>query len=159
MSRSNTHRNAGTARNRARKAATGLQPVVAQIGPLARIARAAARRQSVRARAWAAPQLEHAGQALQDSVAPKAAAALSAAARRVEPARPQRPHWRKLVGASVATATASALAAVARRRAKGAATAPDPEDATTAAPDPEDATNAAATPNTPAERPETSIDV
>jgi hypothetical protein len=149
MSRSNTHRSAGSAgtpRSRARRAAAGLQPAVAHIRPLVRTAGAAARRQSGRARAWAAPQLEHAGQALQGNIAPKAAALLSAAARRVEPARPQRSRWRKLVGASAVTATASALAAAARRRVKGAATAPDPEDATDAAPDPEDATDAAPDP-------------
>lgn len=136
MSRNNTHRSAGNA-------------VVAHIRPLVRNAGAAARRQSGRARAWTAPQLEHAGKALQDDIAPRAAGLLSAAARRVEPARPRRPRWRKLVGASAITATASALAAAARRRAKGAATAPGQEDATDAAP----------APMTAAERPETSNEV
>ena len=154
MSRGNTHRNAGNARNRARKAAAGLQPAVALIRPLARNAGAAARRQSGRARAWAAPQLEHAGQALQDNIAPKAAALLSAAARRVEPARPQRPRWRKLVGASAVTAAASAVAAAARRSAKGTAAAPD----LAAAPDPGDATTAYPAAKTPAEA-ETGSDV
>jgi hypothetical protein len=146
MSRSNTHRSAGGSGS-------------TRIRPLVRNAGAAARRQSGRARAWAAPQLEHAGQALQDKVAPKAAALLSAAARRVEPARPQRPRWRKLVGASAVTATASALAAAARRRAHSAATIPDAEDAANAAPDPADATNDAQVTTTGTERPETSSDV
>src|SRR5260221_9258819 len=50
---------------------------------------AAARRRVRKTRAWAAPQVEHAGQVLQDSVAPKVSALLSAAARRLEPAKPQ----------------------------------------------------------------------
>jgi hypothetical protein len=145
MSRSKKHRGAGDSGS-------------TRIRPLVRYAGAAARRQSGRARAWAAPQLEHAGQALQDKVAPKAAALLSAAARRVEPATPQRSRWRKLVGASAVTATASALAAAARRRAKGPTTASDPDDATNAS-DQEDATNDAQVPTTGTERLETSSDV
>jgi hypothetical protein len=90
----------------------------AQAKPLASGARAAAGRGVHRTRAWAAPLVERTGEALQDSVAPKVAAALSTAAQRLEPAKPRRRRWRKLVGISVLTAAASAVAAALRNRAK-----------------------------------------
>jgi hypothetical protein len=96
--------------------------MAAQARPLARSTGATAAR-SVRAtRAWAAPQVERAGQVLQDSVAPRVSALLSAAARRLEPARQPRRLWRKLAGGSALTAAAGAVAAVVRRRGR-----PDPE--------------------------------
>jgi len=69
-------------------------------------------------RAWAAPQVERAGQVLQDSVAPRVSALLSSAARRIEPARQPRRLWRKLAGGSALTATAGAVTAVVRSRSK-----------------------------------------
>jgi hypothetical protein len=102
---------ANSARGRARQAA-------AQLKPVATSTRAAARRRVHRTRAWAAPQVEHTGQILQDSVAPKVSALLSSAARRLEPAKPRRPRWRKLAGISVLTAAASAVAALVRNRRK-----------------------------------------
>lgn len=71
-----------------------------------------------RTRAWAAPQVERTGQVLQESVAPKVSALLSAAAERLEPAKPPRRRWRKLVGISMIAAAASAVAAVVRSRKK-----------------------------------------
>jgi hypothetical protein len=50
-----------------------------QVMPLARNAGAAAKRQADRTRSWAAPQVERAGQAVQDSIAPKVSSLLSAA--------------------------------------------------------------------------------
>jgi hypothetical protein len=76
-------------------------------------------------RAWAAPQVERAGQVLQDGVAPRISALLSTAARRLEPARQPRRLWRKLAGGSALTAAAGAVAAVVRSRSR-----PDPETAT-----------------------------
>ena len=100
----------------------------AQARPLARSARAAAARSVRTTRVWAAPQVERAGQVLQDSVAPRISALLSAAARRLEPARQPRRLWRKLAGGSVLTAAAGTVAAVVRSRSRQ-----DPETAATEA--------------------------
>jgi hypothetical protein len=102
---------AAAAFDRARQAA-------AQVKPLSSSAQAAAGRGLHRARAFAAPQVERAGQALEDSVAPKVSAMLSSAAQRLEPAKPRRRRWRKLAGISLLAAAASAVAAVVRNRAK-----------------------------------------
>jgi hypothetical protein len=104
--------------DRARQAAAQVKPVAPQLKPLARSTGAAARRRVHKTRAWAAPQIEHAGQVLQDSVAPKVSALLSAAARRLEPAKPRRRRWRKLAGVAMLAAAASAVAAVVRNRRK-----------------------------------------
>jgi hypothetical protein len=115
--------------------------MAAQVRPLARSTGAAAARRVHKTRAWAAPQVERAGQVLQDSVAPRISAMLSSAARRLEPARPSRRRWRKLVGGSALTATAGAVAALVRNRMK-----PDPETSLTQA-DAGDVTPAAQTHN------------
>jgi hypothetical protein len=96
-------------------------------------ARAAARRGVRRARAVAAPQVERAGHALADSVAPKVSAMLSSAAQRLEPPKPRRRRWRKLAGISLVTA-AGVVAAVVRNRARPDLTAPEETDAGSAAP-------------------------
>ena len=105
---------------RARRVAAQMKPAVAQIKPLAQNAGAAAIRRVRTTRAWAAPRVERTGLVVQHNVAPKVAAWLSVAARRIEPARPRRARWRKLVGISVLTATAAAgaAAAFARNRTK-----------------------------------------
>ncbi|HEY3035255.1 MAG TPA: hypothetical protein VGJ54_11445 [Streptosporangiaceae bacterium] len=92
--------------------------MAAQVKPLAMSTGAEARRRVHRARAWAAPRVERTGQVVQDSVAPKASALLSSAARRLEPAKPRRPRWRKLAGVSVLTAAAGAAAVLVRNRKK-----------------------------------------
>jgi hypothetical protein len=79
-----------SARGHARKAAAQVKPVAAQMKPLARSTRAVARRGVLKARAWAAPRVERTGQVLQDRVAPRVAALLSAAAQRLKPDKPQR---------------------------------------------------------------------
>jgi hypothetical protein len=112
--------------DRAREAAAQVKPVAAQLKPLARSTGAAARRRVHTTRAWAAPHVEHAGQVLQDSAAPKVSALLSAAARRLEPAKPQRRRWRKLASVSMLAAAAGVVAAVVRNRTK-------PEGTTSAA--------------------------
>jgi hypothetical protein len=119
MSRSRTQHRTGNAVDgawhRARRAASRLQPTASQAMPLARNAGTAARRQADRTRAWAAPQVERAGQVVQDRVAPKVSSLLSAAARRLEPDKPRRSPWRKLAGVSAAAAVAGALGAAVRR--------------------------------------------
>jgi hypothetical protein len=72
-----------------------------------------------RTRAWAAPQVERAGQILQDDVAPRVSALLTSAAQRLDPAEPQRRSWRKPLAVALAAA-ASLTAAVARNRGKPA---------------------------------------
>jgi hypothetical protein len=103
------------------RGAQAARRMAAQVRPLARSTEAAAARRVHKTRAWAAPQVERAGQVLQDSVAPRVSALLSSAARRLEPARPSRRRWRKLAVGSGFTAAAGAVAAVVRGRRK-----PDP---------------------------------
>jgi len=109
---------ASSPKDRALEAAAQVKPVTAQLKPLARSTGAAAGRRVHKTRAWAAPHVEHAGQVLQGSVAPKVSALLSAAARRLEPAKPQRRRWRKLAGVSMLAAAAGVAAAVVRNRRK-----------------------------------------
>ena len=120
---------------RARRVAAQVKPAAAQIKPLAQSTGAAAIRGVHTTRAWAAPQVERTGQVLQDSVAPKVSACLSAAARRLEPAkRPSR--WRKVAGISaLAAAAAGAAAALVNSRKKPDSAAPAAAtDAASAAP-------------------------
>src|SRR5260370_24426752 len=77
-----------------------------------------------RARAVAAPEVERAGKALEDSVAPKVSAMLSQVARRLEPPKARRRRWPKAAGISLLTAAAGAVAAVVRNRARPDSTAP-----------------------------------
>jgi len=109
---------AGSPSRRARQAAAQVKPAAAQLKPLARSTAAAVRRRAHKARAWAAPQVEHAGQVLQDSVAPRVSALLSSVARRLEPAKPPRRRWRKLAGVAMLAAAAGAVAAVVLNRGK-----------------------------------------
>jgi hypothetical protein len=118
--------------HRARDAAAGLRRAADQLKPPARTAGAAARHRANKARAWAAPQVERAGQVLQDSIAPKTSALLHAAASRIDPGRPGRQRGRKLVGASAIVAAAAGAAAALRGRLKARAAAT--EDPTAAAP-------------------------
>ena len=122
--------------HRAGQAAAQVKPVAVQLKPLARSIGAAARRRAYKTRAWQL-QVEHAGQVLQASVAPKVSALLSAAARRLEPAKPRRRRWRELVGVSMLAAAAGVVAAVVRNRRKPEVTTPaagaDADDVTPAA--------------------------
>jgi len=56
-------------------------------------AAAAARQGTYSARSWAAPRLERTGQTLERQVAPRMAAMLSSAARRIDPAPAKRRRW------------------------------------------------------------------
>jgi len=112
-----------SARRRARRAA-------AQARPLTASARTAARRGIHHARIWAAPRLERTGHSLEEQVAPKVAAMLSAAARRIEPVPPRRRRrWPVLAAGLI---TAAGLSATAAYLLKRRATANAPEFAATA---------------------------
>jgi hypothetical protein len=124
---------AASAWDGARQAAARLTPLATRVKPLARSTRAAAGRGVHSTRAWAAPQVERTGRVLQDSVAPKVSAMLSAAAQRLEPAQPRRKRWPRVVGISVLTAAAGAAAALARNRRKPDVT-PQADDVTSATP-------------------------
>jgi hypothetical protein len=125
-----------TARGRGRLTAAWLNSA-ASVKPLANGSATTVRRSMIRTRAWAAPQVHHAGQFLQDSAAPKISALLFSAARRLAPAKTRGPRRRKLAGVSALGAAASVAAAVARGRRKQDSTAvPDQEDSQDAAPAP-----------------------
>jgi hypothetical protein len=132
MARTKTDRTATTAATsriwqRARRAAQDAKPVAAQVKPLASETKDAAARGLRKARAWAAPQMEHTGQVLQDSVAPKVAAALTSTARRLEPDKP-RGRWRKVAGISAAIAAAAGISAAIAKRITPGTTAEAGED-------------------------------
>ena len=98
--------------DRTRKAADQVKPLAQNTGD-------AAKRTLLRTRAWAAPQLERTGHALQDNVAPKVSAMLTTAAQRIDPAKPKRGQWRLPVGIAAAlAAAASAAAAVLSQKAR-----------------------------------------
>jgi hypothetical protein len=132
MSRSTAHYRTGSvvtgAWRHAREAAVRLQPAAGKVTPLAENAAAAARHQADRMRAWAVPQVDTAGQVVQESVAPKVFALLSAASRRLEHLTPRRRRWRTAAGVSAAAA-AGAFAAAVRSRMKARAAATAQEDA------------------------------
>jgi hypothetical protein len=140
MSRTNTDGSAAaTAANqivqRARQAAEAAKPVAAQVKPLADDAREAASRGVLAARAWAAPQVEHAGQVLQDTVAPKVADALHTSAQKIDPGQPPHRGWRKGAAAIsiLLAAAAAAVAAFAARKRKAESAAASSEEAEPAA--------------------------
>ena len=106
------------ARRRAKRAA-------AQAGPLAASARATARTGIYHARTWTAPRLDRAGHAVQEQIAPRMAAMLSAAARRIDPAPAHsRRRWPVLAAGLVTAAGLSATAAYLLKR-RAAARAPE----------------------------------
>lgn len=93
---------------RARQVATQ-----SQLGPLAASARLNAQQGLLGARTWTAPQLDRMALTLQERLAPQAVAALSAAARRVEPAPPPRPRRRwPMVLAGIVVIAGGCVAAV-----------------------------------------------
>jgi len=117
-----------TIKDGARQAAAQLKPAAERAVPLAKTTGEAARRGILRTRAWAAPQVERSGQALQDTVAPKVSAMLSSAAKRIDPAQPRYRRWQKPVGLATLTAAAGAVAAffgIRRRQADPTMTAAD----------------------------------
>jgi hypothetical protein len=99
---------------------------------MAATARTTARKGIHHARTWAAPRLERTGHTLEEQVAPRMAAMLSAAARRIEPVPPRRRRrWPVLAAGLVAAAGLSATAAylLKRRSASGAPEFSAPDDA------------------------------
>jgi hypothetical protein len=88
----------------------------AQLAPLAANARIAALQGMLGARAWSAPRLESMGLALQEQMAPQVAAALSAAARRIEPAKPPRRRWPAIAAGVVVIAGGSVAAVIIMNR-------------------------------------------
>jgi hypothetical protein len=133
MARTNTDRNATTAAasqiwQRVSQTAQDAKPVVAQVKPLANDTKAAANRGLRKARSWAAPQVDRTGQVLQDTVAPKVAAALHASAQRLDPDKPRRNGWRIAAGISAALVLAAAIVAGLRKRSSPAATTPAEEE-------------------------------
>jgi hypothetical protein len=89
----------------------------------------ATRRGVLKARAWAAPQVERTGQVIQDTVAPKVADALTASARRIDPGKPNRGRWRMLAGlAALLAAAGVAVAAWRKSTAPSTTTTPADED-------------------------------
>ncbi len=129
LTKSQASRGKGRAKARAgaARAATRRQArrAVAQARPVTSSARTAARKGIVHARIWAAPRLEHTGHTLEDQVAPRMAAMLSAAARRIEPAPARRRRrWPVLAAGLVTAAGLSATAAYLLKR-RAAANAPE----------------------------------
>ncbi len=76
----------GSMRSRAQRVAAQMKPVAAKIKPLAQSTGEAARAQTRKTRAWAAPHVERTGKALEENVAPKVSKVLSSAAERIDPA-------------------------------------------------------------------------
>jgi hypothetical protein len=112
--------------DRVRQAAAQLQPAAAKVKPLAGSTGEAAKRGVHRTRAWAAPRVEHTGQVLEGSVAPKVSALLSSVAQLLEPSKPpRRRRWRTPIAIAAVTAAAAAGAAAAivyNRRKPGSTT-------------------------------------
>jgi hypothetical protein len=100
-------------------------------------AAAAARQGTYSARIWAAPRLERTGQALEQHVAPRMAAMLSSAARRIDPAPAKRRRWPFVAAGLMLAAGLCGTAAylVNRRAARQWGEAPEATGAP-AAPDP-----------------------
>jgi len=127
---------AAVAQVRARELAARMGPAAAQLNaqmkPLARSTQEAALRGLYATRVWAAPRVEHTGQVLQDSVAPKVADMLSAAAERIEPEKPRSRNWWTLSGIAILVAAAATAAAAAlRKRSSSSRTIPEAEADTT----------------------------
>lgn len=128
MARTTIDRNSTAAASRqiwqrARQTAQDAKPVVDKVKPLANDTKAAASRGLYKARVWAAPQVDRTGQVLQDTVAPKVAAALHTSAQRLEPDKPKRSGWLVAAGISAMLAVAAAAAAALRNKIKPTATA------------------------------------
>ena len=97
---------------RARQTAEDAKPVAVQVKPLANNTKAAAGRGLRKARSWTAPQVERAGQAIQDSVAPAAKRGLRKARTW---AAPQVERAGQAIENTVAPKVAAALTSTARR--------------------------------------------
>lgn len=117
---------------RARQVATQ-----AQLAPLAASARLNAQQGLLGARTWTAPQLDRLALTLQERLTPQAVAALSAAARRVEPVPPPPPprrrRWPAVAAGMIVIAGGCAAAVyVLSKRNGNSAAGPDETDETSA---------------------------
>ena len=113
----------GRARQMGAHQSVRAREAAAQVAPLAKSAQMTAQQGVYSARVWAAPRLERMGQALQDQVAPKMSAMLSATARKVEPNPPPPRRWPFLAAGMLMIAGGSAAAAVMlNRRSQGSGT-------------------------------------
>ena len=119
---------ANAIRQLAQQTAEAAKPVAAQVKPLAYSTKAAASRGLRNARIWSAPKVDRTGQVLQDTVAPKVAAALHASAQRLDPEKPKRYGWRMVAGISAALVLVAAIVAGARKRMAPTATMPAEEE-------------------------------
>jgi hypothetical protein len=73
--------------------------------------------------------VDRTGQVLQDTVAPKVAAALHSSAQRLDPGKPKRKGWGIAAGVSALLAVGAAVAAAMRNRIKPGATADEEKPA------------------------------
>ena len=122
--------------DRVRQAAAQLQPAAAKVKPLMGREHGGGPKRAVHTtRAWAAPRVEHTGQVLEDSVAPKASALLSSVAQLLEPDKPRHRRSRTPIAIAAVTAAAGAAAAIACNRRKPGSTTPqaDADDVSPAA--------------------------
>ena len=95
----------------------------AQMAPLAKSAQVNAQQGVYNARVWAAPRLDRMGHVLQEQVAPKMSAMLSATARKVEPTSRARRRWPIVAAGMVMIAGGlAAAAAILNRRGTGSVT-------------------------------------
>jgi hypothetical protein len=83
-----------------------------QFTPLAKSAQLTASQGVQQARSWAAPRVEQAGIAVQDSIAPKVSSAMIATARRMQPVSARRRRRWPAILAGIVTVTAGAVAAI-----------------------------------------------
>jgi hypothetical protein len=83
-----------------------------QFTPLAKSAQLTASQGVQQARSWAAPRVEQAGIAVQDSIAPKVSSAMIATARRMQPVSARRRRRWPAILAGVVTVSAAAVAAI-----------------------------------------------
>jgi hypothetical protein len=83
-----------------------------QFTPLAKSAQLTASQGVQQARSWAAPRVEQAGIAVQDSIAPKVSSAMIATARRMQPVSARRRRRWPAILAGVVTVSAAAVAVI-----------------------------------------------
>jgi hypothetical protein len=134
----------GRARRMGARQSVRAREAAAHMAPLARNAQLTAKQGVYSARVWAAPRLERMGRALQDDMAPRMSAMLSATARKVQPARPPRRRWPVLAAGMLMIAGGGAAAAVAlsRRNAASVMAFGQPGESARPAADPRDVTAA-----------------
>jgi hypothetical protein len=113
------------ARQAAAKARVATAQTTTQLTPLAKNAQQSVGRGIYGARVWAAPRLERGGIAVQERLAPRVSAAMTATAHRLQPAPIRgRRRWPFIVGGMALLAAGGAAAAVLRSQRKSMANVP-----------------------------------